>query len=177
MKSFTITLLGVLVAAAVGYYYFTATPKAPWDLDPDEAAYYKHKRFNKPPKLKRQPSNYFYEQRAYPYDRIPEGRYEAAIVAAKGKRERFLNSALSAEAPSWQPAGPTNIPGRITSIAVHPSDLNTMYAASASGGLYKSTDLGGSWTNVLGDEGEFSIGAIAVDPNDALTLRSERAHV
>jgi photosystem II stability/assembly factor-like uncharacterized protein len=166
-----ITAIGSIAAcgALASILLLAPVDKSPWDIDPEEAAYYKHKRFNKPPKAKRRPSNYFFEQRAYPYDYIPQEQYREALAEAKQMRRRQQTS-LGAEAVTWSPAGPTNIPGRITSIDVHPADPNTIYAASASGGVYKSTDLGASWTIVFGEEGTYSIGAVAVDPNDGNTV-------
>ena len=161
---------GGLLTVALALWLVPTHQRAPWELDPQKAAYYKYKRFNKPPKLQRRPSNYFYEQRAFPYDRIPQDQYLEALDYAKQKKTRFLQSALAAEASVWSPAGPTNIPGRITAMAVHPYDLNTIYAASASGGVYKSTNLGANWTNIFGDNGQFSMGAIAIDPNHPLVL-------
>jgi hypothetical protein len=44
----------------------------------------------------------------------------------------------------WQFLGPTNTSGRITDAAVSP-DRDFILAASASGGVWKSTDMGDSW--------------------------------
>ncbi len=169
MKKLLGFLTVITLAAAMAIWMLPADEKAPWDLDPEEAAYYKHKRYNKPPKLKRQPSNYFFEQRAYPYDHIPQEQYREAVSEAKAMR-RAQQTALGDEAAVWAPAGPTNIPGRISCLDVHPTDPNTIYAGSASGGVYKSTNLGVSWDIVFGDDGTYSMGALAVDPNDGNTI-------
>ncbi|MCD6249657.1 MAG: hypothetical protein J7J98_04915 [candidate division Zixibacteria bacterium] len=161
-------LLAVCCALAV-IVLLSPGEKNPWDLDPEEQAYYEHKRFNKLPKLKRQPSNYFYEQRAYPYDHIPNEQYREAVAEAKLSKRRQVVS-LGVEAAVWESAGPTNIPGRITCIDVHPTDPNTFYVGSASGGVYKTTDLGATWTIVFGEDGTYSMGALAVDPNDGNTI-------
>ena len=65
--------------------------------------------------------------------------------------------------------------GSIGSIAVAPSDPNTLYVASGEGlarpdlsvgdGVYKSTDAGKSWTHLGLRDGE-QIGQLAVDPHD-----------
>lgn len=159
----------VVCSVLAAIFLLPTDQKSPYDLDPEEAAYIKHKRFNKPPKLQRRPSNYFFEQRAYPYDYIPQEQYREAVAQAKLIR-RQQSTSLGADAVVWSPAGPFNIPGRITCIDVHPTDPNTIYAGSASGGVYKSTDLGGSWDIVFGDDGTYSIGALAIDPNDGNTI-------
>ena len=68
---------------------------------------------------------------------------------------------------TWSPAGPTNVPGRIVDIAVHPSQPNTVYAGAAAGGVFKSVNAGSSWTPIFDDVGTPSIGAIAIHPYDA----------
>ncbi len=157
------------VCAMAAFVFLSPGDRTPWGLDPEEQAYYEHKRFNKPPKLKRQPSNYFYEQRAYPYDQIPHEQYREAVAEAKLAKRRQAAS-LGVDATVWEPAGPTNIPGRITCIDVHPTDPNTFYAGSASGGVYKTDDLGATWTIVFGEDGTYSMGSLAVDPNDGSTI-------
>ncbi|MBD3256788.1 hypothetical protein GF377_00040, partial [candidate division GN15 bacterium] len=136
-----------------------------WELDPAEAGYYRLKKANKPPKLKRRPSNWFYEQRAYPHGEILQQQYVQALDEARTDRRNFKAAGITAV--TWDPAGPTNIPGRITDIAVQETDLNTIYAASAAGGIYKSTDLGGSWTAIFDNVGTFGMGAVAIDQTDA----------
>lgn len=60
----------------------------------------------------------------------------------------------------WKERGPINFPinasgqingiGRICQVKFHMTDTATMYAASASGGLYKTTNGGSTWTNLMG---------------------------
>ena len=90
------------------------------------------------------PNEWFYAQRAYPLNQVdPEMRLQAA-QEYRGKRAAAREaSAAGVEALlNWQLAGPTNVPGRVTDLAVHPSDSATMYVASAGAGLFKTTDLG-----------------------------------
>lgn len=65
----------------------------------------------------------------------------------------------------WQFLGPTNTSGRITDVAVSP-DRDYILAASASGGVWKSTDMGNSWAPVFEKEISSSIGDIAIAPSD-----------
>jgi len=115
------------------------------------------------------PSDWFYRQRAYPYDTIPVEQHRQAVMEAQAMRSSY-EALKSPDASVWTEAGPTNIPGRITDIAVHPYFPNTIYAASALGGVFKSTNLGVSWSAIFDDEGAPSMGAIAIHPDDPLTL-------
>ena len=58
--------------------------------------------------------------------------------------------------------------GRIASVSGVPSDPNTYYLGSASGGLWKSTDAGQTFAPIFDDQNVSAIGSIAVadsDPN------------
>jgi photosystem II stability/assembly factor-like uncharacterized protein len=64
--------------------------------------------------------------------------------------------------------GPATMSGRITDLAVVESDPTTMYVASATGGVWKTTDNGITMTPVFERERVHSVGAVAVfqgDPN------------
>ena len=63
---------------------------------------------------------------------------------------------------SWRNVGPTFCGGLITSI-VGTGGLNTpIYAASGTGGLWKSTNEGKSWVDLFAHESTFAIGDIEV---------------
>ena len=66
--------------------------------------------------------------------------------------------------------GPAIASGRVSDIAVHPVDHNTWYVAVASGGVWKTTNAGTTWTPVFDKEGSYSIGCIAIDPKDPLVV-------
>jgi photosystem II stability/assembly factor-like uncharacterized protein len=61
--------------------------------------------------------------------------------------------------------GPANMGGRIVDVAVVESNPSTMYVAAATGGLWRTTDGGDSWTP-LTDALTTSMGAVAVAPSD-----------
>ncbi len=46
---------------------------------------------------------------------------------------------------SWTALGPGNIGGRTRAILIHPTTPNMMYAAGVDGGIWKTTDGGGTW--------------------------------
>jgi photosystem II stability/assembly factor-like uncharacterized protein len=56
--------------------------------------------------------------------------------------------------------------GRVARAAGVPGDANTYYAASASGGVWKSTDAGLTWKSIFDDQPISSIGSIAIAPSD-----------
>ena len=55
--------------------------------------------------------------------------------------------------------------GRLTSVAFHPTDVNTFYVGAPIGGIWKTDDGGNSWA-ALGDSLPYvSVGNIAINPN------------
>ena len=61
--------------------------------------------------------------------------------------------------------GPALMSGRIADVAVHPGDQSTWYVAVGSGGVWKTTNAGTTWTPIFDDQGSYSIGCITIDPN------------
>lgn len=63
--------------------------------------------------------------------------------------------------------GPAMTSGRVMTVAVDPNNLGVMYVGSASGGLWKTTSGGASWTPVMDGEGSYSIGWVTLDPKNS----------
>src|SRR3989442_10439672 len=79
------------------------------------------------------------------------------------------------DSPIWQFVGPSAISncflssyscsGRVTAIAIDPSDPSTIYIGGAEGGVWKSIDGGTSWTPLTDDQPSLAVGSIAIDPS------------
>ncbi|HET9836971.1 MAG TPA: MBG domain-containing protein [Candidatus Angelobacter sp.] len=82
----------------------------------------------------------------------------------------------------WTALGPAPIPngqtttvsqavsGRVTALAVHPTNENIVYVGTAQGGLYRSLNGGATWTALTDNALSLAIGSIAIDPLDPTTL-------
>lgn len=66
--------------------------------------------------------------------------------------------------------GPAFTSGRVIGFAVEPGNPAHYFVASASGGVWKTVNNGTTWTPVFDREGSYSIGAIALDPKNPLTI-------
>lgn len=66
------------------------------------------------------------------------------------------------------------ISGRITSIAYDPLDTNIVYAATAQGGVWKSTDGGLNWRPKSDYAASLAIGCVTVDPSSPVGGKSVR---
>ena len=62
--------------------------------------------------------------------------------------------------------GPAVTSGRIVGFAVHPKDRSHYFVAVASGGVWKTTNAGTTFTPVFDGEGSFSIGCVVMDPKN-----------
>ena len=69
---------------------------------------------------------------------------------------------------SWELVGPKNIGGRILDVVIDPADPNLLFAAAASGGVFKSTDGGVNWTTTWPIEETQAIGALAQSKSGVL---------
>ena len=65
----------------------------------------------------------------------------------------------------YRSIGPSRQGGRVVDIAVSPAELYTFYVATASGGLWKTTNNGTTFTPIFDDQSVISIGDIAVAPS------------
>src|SRR5262245_53661612 len=62
--------------------------------------------------------------------------------------------------------GPSITSGRSVDIAIDTKNPGVYYVAAAAGGVWKTINNGTTWNSIFDDAGSYSIGCIAVDPND-----------
>jgi len=68
---------------------------------------------------------------------------------------------------SWVPAGPVNVGGRVSSLAVDPNDADRIWLGAAEGGVFRSEDGGATWAAAFADQTALSVGSIAAHPTDS----------
>ena len=66
--------------------------------------------------------------------------------------------------------GPSATGGRIVDIAVNPENVNHIFVAAASGGLWETRNNGTTWECLFQNEGTLSIGDIALNPKDSSNI-------
>ena len=79
---------------------------------------------------------------------------EAILAATQATAPQYANA-------EWTLAGPTNIGGRIIDVVVDPVLANTIYVGAATGGIWKSTDAGATFTPAWPEDNTQAIGALA----------------
>ena len=128
----------------------------------------------------------FYRHKRAPFgaSRIPVERYRPAIDHTRRMsgystaRRTFLlpeaERGASTDASAlgtWSPLGPGNIGGRTRALLIHPLNPNILYAAGVSGGVWKSSDAGNSWSP-LSDllMANIAVSAMVMDPTNPNTI-------
>lgn len=93
----------------------------------------------------------------------------ARTLAAARLRPTFESIAgkTAAFEYDWKEAGPTDVGGRSRAIRVDVADASTLIAGGASGGIWKSTNAGTTWSLV--SENHLTVTAIAQDPRAGQT--------
>ncbi len=108
--------------------------------------------------------------------------YLAAFTMRTQARPAGTRAAAVAVTTGWRPLGPFSIPhgqtygsgpqsrpsvaGRISTIAVDPSDAQHILIGSAAGGVWETRDLGAAWSPRTDNQPSLATGAIAFDPQN-----------
>lgn len=123
---------------------------------------------------------WFVGQRTYPYGTIP---LDAEVKAVEYVQKRMIPelqqkqlakgaaaSPLRGQAITWTFRGPGNIGGRIRGLVVDPTNSSVIYAGSVSGGVWKTTDSGTTWTPLMDTQVNMNVSALIMKPGDPNTL-------
>ncbi|MBX7215405.1 MAG: hypothetical protein K1X90_00445 [Candidatus Kapabacteria bacterium] len=116
---------------------------------------------------------WFFYQRAYPFDRIPANGRGMAVQQTRIMQEQLQQAlqngaakkgATLLGAKQWEEIGPYNVGGRIRAIAVNPLNTDIIFIGAAAGGVWRSTDGGANWSSTFDQQGSLAMGAIAISP-------------
>ena len=112
------------------------------------------------------PDSDYFATRNEHYGTVPQEVKDAiqARLSADNMREEQLLKTTAI--PKWKLIGPANTGGRITDIEMPRSNDTTIYAGSASGGIFVSTDFGINWIPIFDKQPSLAIGDIEIDPNN-----------
>jgi Calx-beta domain len=87
-------------------------------------------------------------------------------AAGQGLAQVPDSTAKAAALGTWEPLGPGNIGGRTRAVLVDPGQPGRMYAAGVSGGIWRTTDAGGSWTPIADTAVNIAFNSMVMDPAD-----------
>ncbi len=107
------------------------------------------------------------EKGSIPADGLLKGKAQIDSMLAN---QRLSSDGAGVSRSSWTSLGPGNVGGRVRAIVVHPTDANTLWAASVSGGIWKTTDAGASW-HILDDfMTSMAVSTLVIDPANPAVL-------
>lgn len=116
--------------------------------------------------------------------RAASKRRQRTLARIEGLERRELLTAFGLSTQSWTAVGPAgiadggsgssavaqNMAGRTTGVAAHPTDPDTIFVATAGGGVWRTTDGGNDWTPLTDDLPSLYMGAIAISESDPNVL-------
>ncbi len=112
---------------------------------------------------------YFWESRIDEHGNFPSSsQIHKSINQKTTLVKKHKNSNHSVSGP-WTPLGPFNLSngqGRINVIEVDPTNPDVIYIGAPSGGLWKTTDAGNSWTPMTDHLPTVSVSGVAVNPEN-----------
>ena len=114
----------------------------------------------------REPDIDYFAIRNMHYGAMPQQVKEAIARRMEYDDAQQETFSKASALPVWNSIGPANIGGRITDVEMPRHNENIIYAGSASGGIFASTNFGATWTPVFDKQPYLSIGDIEIDPNN-----------
>lgn len=114
----------------------------------------------------------WFHSKGYPNPVNLDDKYKAAwqqYLEIKKKNTKF-NTRI--EAANWTSLGQSlnsgvPIGGRILCMAIDPNNANNLWVGSASGGIWRSTNQGSSWTPVTTNLNLLGVTSILIDPSNS----------
>lgn len=89
---------------------------------------------------------------------------------AKDKKDTSPLSSKTFNGLTFRNIGPAFMSGRIADIAIDPNDESVWYVGVGSGGVWKTVNAGVTWKPVFDGQDVYSIGAVALDPQNSSTV-------
>ena len=81
-------------------------------------------------------------------------------------QEKSAFEELSISGLKFRSIGPALTSGRISDFAVNPDNPKEYYVAVSSGGVWKTSNAGTTYTPIFDSQGSYSIGCVTIDPNN-----------
>ncbi len=109
------------------------------------------------------PTQNLFFARSFP-DEVPDIKaMNKAFKSHEILRKRAFQKNSGPDSP-WRLEGPTNIGGRLNTVAIHPQNQDIIYTGSSTGGLFKTEDGGENWSSISDSFDHLAIGDIVIDP-------------
>ena len=123
---------------------------------------------------------YYWENRVDENGNFPPNGYVLEEIERYRNSQANTNQRYASGSGSWEIVGPVSLPnngtgqlngnGRVNCITFHPTDPSTIFVGAPSGGFWKSTDGGATWTDYLNGLVRLGVSSIVVDPTNPNTI-------
>lgn len=97
---------------------------------------------------------------------ISQKKKKKADKTEEAEEPKFYLDTVSLSGLKFRGVGPAFTSGRISDFAVHPDNRSIYYVATASGGVWKTTNAGTTYQPIFDSQGSYSIGCVSLDPNN-----------
>ena len=94
----------------------------------------------------------------------------AALSFSACAQEKNAIDASTVSAVSFRMVGPALTSGRVSDLAIHPSNTDTWYVSTASGGLWKTENHGITFNPIFDSYASYSIGCVEIAPSNKNTV-------
>ncbi len=115
-----------------------------------------------------EPHEWMWLQRANPDGSIPPTAYRDALAQSQQIETETARNSPQMSGVRWQLLGPANLGGRLIDLVIDPTTPDTVFVAAGTGGVWKSTDGGVTFTSAWPDNLPQSLGALAIAPDGTL---------
>lgn len=93
-----------------------------------------------------------------------------ALAFSACAQEKNTIDAGTVSAVSFRMVGPALTSGRVSDIAIHPTNTDTWYVSTASGGLWKTQNHGITFNPIFDNYDSYSIGCVEIAPSNKNTI-------
>ena len=164
-SSFFVLPIVFIITGSIGYFIFSNS----FEITKNRLIQFHHELYKSPLKSIQGKDDNPYAAADYRYKMIVGNNKDVDPVQSRRtaidyiKENLTYNNSLSkSKINSWSTIGPGNIGGRIRSIVVNSSNPDQIVLGSVSGGIWKSTDGGSSWTPKLDSQDPIAIGSMVL---------------
>ncbi|MEP0176924.1 MAG: glycosyl hydrolase [Paraglaciecola sp.] len=91
----------------------------------------------------------------------------STVFAEKSDDDKPIFSSSTFKAMELRNIGPAYMSGRIADIAIDQNNPSTWFTAVGSGGVWKTTNAGNTWTPIFDKEDVYSIGDVTIAPSNS----------
>jgi photosystem II stability/assembly factor-like uncharacterized protein len=91
----------------------------------------------------------------------------STVFAENSNDDKPIFSSSTFKAMELRNIGPAYMSGRIADIAIDQNNPSTWYTAVGSGGVWKTTNAGNTWTPIFDKQAVYSIGDVTIAPSNS----------